>query len=256
MRRRAFLSAGLGLAATAAAPEASGQPDAADFLVGGRLLLRAYQGFVEEHLAGVLSGLRALARTSDARSGDWARIKAPLYEISADSATYATVWRAAADGAYSSLATAGSGGTSLAGEPYFRDLMAGRDIEGDLVVGATAGGRTVVVATPVIAAGKVVAALGASIDPRLLAELVAKATGRPAGLTFYALDAKGRAAIHGDPRLMAAFPSDLAAASLRPALADILARSSGAVTYEFAGTRRTVLFDSSYATGWRFVLAR
>lgn len=253
MRRRTFLSAGLGLAA---APAARARDGPAEFDVAGRLLLRAYQAFVETHLAGVLRSLRALARTSDAQSGQWSRVEPALRELSADSATYATIWYARPDGSYFSLATNGASGLSLADRPYFADLLAGRDVEGSLVVSRSTGHHSVIVATPVLGGAEVVAALGASIDARLLSELVANATDMPADLTFYALDARGQAAIHRDPGLTAVFPSDLGDPSLTVAVAHMLARRRGVVRYDFAGTHRTALFETSEATGWRFVLAR
>lgn len=252
MQRRAFLTAGLSLAAAPAA--AAVRDGGSGFTVGGRQLLLAYQGFVEQHLSGVLRALHALAQTSDAQSGEWARMQAALRVLATESATYATVWLAAPDGAYSSLATAGQTGLSLADRPYFQRLMAGADIEGDLVVSKSTGRYSAIMATPITAGDKIVGAIGASIDAQMLSELVKEATELPADLYFYALDEQGKTAIHRDPKLMAQFPSDFGSPSMRAAVKRMLTKTSGVETYDFAGSHRTALFNWSDATRWRFVL--
>ena len=44
-------------------------------------LLNAYQGIVDEHLQGVLSGLKGLAATQEVASGNWQRMRGPLTEF-------------------------------------------------------------------------------------------------------------------------------------------------------------------------------
>src|SRR4051794_34521486 len=132
MRRRGFLCSGMGLlAASGAAAAAKPSPG---FTVAADALLRAYQALVEEHLSGCLRGLRGLSRTSEAASGDWATIRPAVYQTGADSPTYATIWYAKADGGYFSVSTDSLADISIAGEPYFSELMGGDDVHGEVVV--------------------------------------------------------------------------------------------------------------------------
>lgn len=255
MQRRTFLLSGglVAVAGAAAAGEASG--GANGFAVDGRVALRGYQALVEDHLAGALRAIRALALTGDARSGRWAVIRPALARFGQDLKTAATVWFALPDGSYASTA-ADDAGASLADRDYFPGLMAGRDSVGDLVVSKSTGHRSIIVATPVADQGRIVGAIGVSVRARLVSQMVAERTGLPPDLVFYALDSKGRTAIHLDPARIFQNPAELGDASLRAAAGVILSRPEGAVRYRFEGRERTALFDSSPDTGWRFVLVR
>lgn len=254
MKRRDFLVAGSAIAVVGAyAGPLEAKKDG--FTTDGRVALNAYRGLVEEHLAGVLHALKALAATSDAQSGEWERIKPALTELAEDVSTEAAFWFAKPDGGYH--ATAGDlGEGNLKDRSYFTGLMAGKPVEGSAVISKSTGHRSVIVAAPVKKDGAVVAALGASLRARLISELVGKRTALPDGLVFYALDANGQAVIHKDPDLMFQYPSDIGDASLKAAVAKILSTDEGIVEYTFRGTNRTALFDKSDATGWHFVLAQ
>src|SRR4051812_24100412 len=108
MHRRAFMLLAGSLAAPSYARAAA--PSGAAFQVNGLLLLRAYESFVEEHLSGLLRAMRAIARTSDAQSGEWAKVRAPLFELGEQSPTYATAWFAPKDGSYYTIASDGPSG--------------------------------------------------------------------------------------------------------------------------------------------------
>lgn len=254
MQRRSFLLSGMLLGVTAlAAPEARAQP--AGFHVDGHIALRAYQGLVEEHLAGVLRTLRALAATSDAQAMSWQSIKSALSSLSQDLTTDATVWYALPDGRYSS--TEGDTSTkTLSDRDYFPKLMARLDVVGSLVISKSTGHRSIIVATPVSKEGRVVGAIGVSLQARLISQLVTERTGLPDNLTFYALDSAGQAAIHKDPNKMFQFPSDLGEPSLKSAVTTILSQANGVVQYRFEGNERSAIFNKSDVTGWHFVLVQ
>ncbi|MDO8296241.1 MAG: hypothetical protein Q7T19_07355, partial [Caulobacter sp.] len=209
----------------------------------------------EAHLGGVLSALKGLARTGDARSGRWGRIRPALSILADDIATEAAVWFARPDGRYLTV-DAGLSAETLSDRDYFPGLMAGRVVEGALVVSKSTGHRSIIVASPVTRGGKVVGALGVSVRTRLVGAFVEASLRFPDDLAFYALDATGRTAIHKDPEKMFVFPSDLGAPSLASAVATMLAGDAGSVDYDFEGRHRTALFVRSPDTGWRFVLVR
>lgn len=252
MDRRLFL-ASAGLLSLAGAARA--EPMTETFVVDGHLALNGCRALVEAHLGGVLTALKALARTGDARSGKWARIQPALAELAGDLTTEAAVWFALPDGRYFT-ADAGLSAANLGDRDYFPGLLGGRDVEGALVVSRSTGHRSIIVATPVRRGDKIIGALGVSVRTRRVGEMVAAGLALPEDLVFYALDASGRAAIHKDPDKMFVFPSDLGAPSLASAVATMLGHDAGTVAYDFEGSHRTALYVRSPATGWRFVLVR
>ena len=225
------------------------------FEVDAHTTLDAYQGLVEEHLAGVLRSVRALAVTPEAQTGEWAAVEPALMRLSEDLPTDATVWFALPDGSYTSTAH-GPSTQTLSHRSYFPELLAGEDVEGTLVVSKSTGLRSIIVATPVLKGGDVVAMIGVSVEALLVSEFVTKTANLPDDMTFYALDANGQAAIHRDPKRMFQYPSDLGEPTLRAAVETILSKPRGTVEYEFDGTKRVGVFNKSDATGWHFVLVR
>ena len=254
MQRRTFLLSSALLTVAAATPAKAGAGPG-PFKVDGHIALQAYQALVEDHLTGVLRAIRALAATSDAQTRSWASIRPALDRLSQDLTTDATVWFALPDGSYASTAS-GPSSETLADRDYFRELMAGDDIEGSLVISKSTGHRSVIVATPVVKEGRVIAAIGASMRARLISQMVAERTGLPDNMTFYALDAKGQTVIHKDPEKMFEYPSDLGDATLKSAVTTILSQRQGSVDYNFGGQFRTAIFNKSDVTGWHFVLVQ
>lgn len=254
MQRRTFLLSGM-LLGVAALGTAGARDQPAGFDVDGHIALRAYQGLVEEHLAAVLRTLRALAATSDAQTMKWQLIKTALRTLSQDLTTDATVWYALPDGRYYSTEGDTSAKT-LADRDYFPKLMARSDVVGSLVISKSTGYRSIIVATPVSKEGRVVGAIGVSLQARLISQLVTERTGLPDNLTFYALDARGKAAIHKDPNKMFQFPSDLGEPSLKSAVTTMLSQTTGVVRYRFEGKDRSAIFNKSDVTGWHFVLVQ
>lgn len=217
------------------------------------VVLNAYQALVEQELAGELLGLKVLAATEEARSGRWARIKGPLTAFAEGEPDAAAVVFSRPDGSYFSVEK-GLTGESLRDRDYFRGLMAGHDVEGALVVSKSTGKRSVIVATPIRANGKVIGALGVSTSVEKLAAQVNKQLDLPRDMALYALDAKGRAALHRDAALMFEFPSELGSDTLTEAVHEMLSKPNGVVSYTFRGVRKTVIFQRSQATGWVFAL--
>jgi hypothetical protein len=221
------------------------------FNMDARVGLNAFRGLVEEHLAGVLNGLRALAATQDVMSGDWQRVKGPLGQFSKDAPNDAAMWFARPDGSYFTVA-ADLTSQNLKDREYFPSLMAGKDVNNSLVISKSTGERSVIIATPVIKDEQVVGALGASISVDKLAKLIDDKLLLPKDVIFYALDAHGQAALHREKSLMFQFPSDIGDDSLKAAVRKMLTEPEGVDRYTFKGTQRTVIFEKSPATGWVF----
>jgi hypothetical protein len=225
----------------------------ASFRLDGRLVLNSCQAMVEQHLTGVLNGLKALAATRDAMSGNWDRLKPPMQQFSRSVTTNAAIWFARPDGSYFTVEKDLTS-QNIKDRHYFSDLMQGSDVNGVLVVSRSTGKRSIVVATPIVKAGHVTGVLGASISAKKLAKLVNDEINIPDNVIFYALDANGLTALHKESSLIFQFPSDIGDESLKSAVQKMLSEPEGTVRYTFRGAGRTVAFKKSSITGWVFAL--
>lgn len=221
-----------------------------------QVVLNAYQGLVEEHLAGVLHSVRVIAASGDARSGNWEQVRPMLERLGGDLDTDATVWFAMPDGSYYATEAKGLTGQNLRDRTYFPRLMDGHDIVGDLVVSKSTGHRSVIVATPVKADGKVVAAVGVSIRLRRISAMVERFTGLPANMYFYSLTADALTSTHRRIDRLFMHPTDIGDESIGPGFAASLARERGRLDYVLDGKRIGAIFQKSEALGWHFFIAR
>jgi methyl-accepting chemotaxis protein len=225
------------------------------FVLDARVTLDAYQAAVEGRLEGILGATRVFAATEEARSGDWARMNAPLAVLAAHAREQAAVWYARPDGSYFTVEK-GLTGETLRERAYFPDLLAGRDIIGALVISKSTGKRSLIVASPVLVDGKVTGAIGVSLDAAMLAASVERAIRLPPDVVSYALDAQGRTAVHRAGELIFVFPSDVGSPTLSDAVKTMLSQPEGIVRYVYAGSDRTAVFQRSARTGWVFVLGK
>lgn len=123
---------------------------------------------------------------------------------------------------------------------------------GDLVVSRSANRNTAIVAVPVRSRdGAVVGVLGSSIHLDSLTAIVSKEIGGldPAHI-FFAIGSGGLGALNSDPRLIFTEPMKLGDEGMRRAFSEMLSGSDGTVTYNFRGSRRTVLYRKSTVSGW------
>jgi len=215
--------------------------------------LDGYRAAVEARLEGVRNAARAVAATEEARSGDWARVQAPLAAMASGVGEAAAVWFALPDGRYW---TVGHGlvDSTLKDRAYFPDLQGGREVVGVLVVSKSTGARALIVASPVMVDGKMAGAIGVSIDATKLAAELDAAIRFPADVVFYALDAEGETALHRAGELIFAFPSAQGSPTLSQAVKTMLSTAEGVVTYEYGGSVKTAVYARSPLTRWVFVL--
>lgn len=251
---RAFSSLAYVVVLAAASLAAYAEPQPAPMATDARVTLKAYQGLVEEHLAGILRAEKALAATSDAKSAKWAAIKPALKSLSASLGTDAAVWFALPDGGYYT-ADGNRAEQSLKERDYFPSLLSGRDVLGSLVVSKSTRHRSIIVATPVIDQGKIVGAIGVSVSARRVSQLVDQNTELPDGMYFYALDVNEQLAIHKNPERMFKHPADIDP-KLAPVFAAIQDRDQGTFQYPLEGKLINAVFNKSALTGWRFVLVQ
>lgn len=220
------------------------------------ITLGAYQGMVEEHLAGILHTAHVIASSPEAASGNWTRVRPMLERFGSDLSTDATVWYALADGSYYTTESGTLSGQNLRDRSYFPGLMAGRDVLGELVVSKSTGFRSVVVASPVMSGGKMVAAIGVSVRVDLLSKMVDAALSMPEGVYFYALIPDTRIALHRYADRMFRTVSDVGDERLGSAFREVMNKDHGAFDYTLDGKRVSSIFRRSPILGWYFFIAR
>ena len=237
------------LSLTAMAEEkAAPVPDQASL----RLLLDSFAALGEGHIEHVLSGLKILSVTEEARSGEWEKMRSLMAVFEGLGIKVACVWFARPDGSYYTVEK-GLTGENLRDRSYFPGLMAGNDVTGDLVLSKSTGKRSAIVAVPVKKEGKVIGALGASLDVEKISKMIDEKTGLPASMFFYALTQKGQTSLHRSSALLFAYPSDMGSKSLTKTVTQMLAEPEGVVAYDFYGLR-TVVFKRASFTGWVYAL--
>jgi len=223
--------------------------------VNAQVALNAYQGLIEEHLTGVLRSIKVVAASPEAQSADWARTRPMLDRLDKELETDASVWFAMPDGKYYSTSADGLTEQNLGDRSYFSQLMAGQDVEGDLVVSKSTGHRSVIAATPVMANGKVVAAIGVSLRLRLLSQFVDENTQLPANMYFYSMNSDALISTHRNIDRMFKHPTDIGDESLGPIFTSALAKENGRLDYKLHEKNISAIFQKSKTLGWHFFIA-
>ncbi len=217
-----------------------------------RILLNTFTAYTEEHVEGILRGLKVLSVTAEAKSGDWSAMKGLLGEFAGSGINPAAVWYARTDGRYYTVEK-GLTDQNISDRPYFPRLMAGKVVVGELVISRSTGKRATVIAVPIWKDRKVIGALGVSVSADELSRMLQERTALPEDMVFYALDEKGQCSLHSKSGLLFAFPSDMGSESLKDAVKEMLSKREGMVSYDFRG-RKTVFFKRSKLTGWVFAV--
>lgn len=217
------------------------------------IALNSYMALVEQKIMDTRTELRILAASENAKSGDWNRIKGPLAILAKNTPMSAAVWFAQTDGSYFTVA-GGLTNQNIRSRGYFPALLAGKEVEGALVISKSTGKRSTIVAVPVHADGRVIGALGVSIAMEKIAALVDAKIGFPKQVMFYALDDRGEIALHRESALLFEFARKLGSPSLTNAVDEMLTKPKGIVHYEFQGAKRTAIYKRSEVTGWVFAL--
>jgi hypothetical protein len=219
--------------------------------------LGAFRGIVEEHVTGIRRSLRVIAESPEARAGTWEQCGPLLKRLSEDLTTDATAWFVRPDGTYYATEVGGEADQNLKDRHYFPILMSGKEVFGDLVISKTTGHRSVIVAVPVSANGKVIGAIGVSLRVRLLSQLVDSYMHLPDTTYFYALERDTRIALHRKAERMFQTPTDVGDEALGEQFKQLLKeRSSGNFDYTLHDKKMTSIFELSPTLGWYFFLAK
>lgn len=231
-------------------PQPASANDPSSFTVDGKIALHSLMSISDAHLLKAADGLKILATTDAARSGNWDRIRAP-FSVVAGMNVPAVYWFARPDGSYWTLSQ-GRINAKLADREYFPRLLAGKTVIGQLVVSRSTNRNTAIVAVPVYGQNKsIIGALGCSIHLDSLSALVRNEMGIiEQGLFFYSFDQKPLVALHADQTIIFIEPMKLEDQGLKQAFTEMLSGKEGVVKYTFRGVQRTVLYSRSSVTGW------
>ncbi|MEI7707277.1 MAG: cache domain-containing protein [Chlorobium sp.] len=221
-----------------------------------QVALGAYKGLVEDHLAGVLRTTTMIALTSEAKSAKWERIKPLLDRFSKDLPTGPSVWFALPDGTYYSVESGGLTEQNLTSRPYFTRLLEGQDILGDLVISRSTGQRFVVVGSPVIENGKVVAVIGVSVKVHLLSALIESKMKLPEKSYFYALDSDTKIILHRYIERVFKMVENVGDEKLAEGFKASMKQDEGIFNYSLHGKKMSSVFQKSKTLGWYFFIAQ
>ncbi len=229
---------------------------AASVKLAPEVALGAYMGLAEDHLEGILRTEKAIAVSKEAMSAKWDEVKPLLDRFSHDLPTEATVWFMMPDGSYYATAKGGLADQNLKDRIYFPKLIAGKDVLGELVISKSTGQRSIVVAAPVVADGKVVAAVGVSVDAVKLAEVVESRMTLPENAYFYALDANTKVTLHRYQARMFKTVSEISNESLGDTFKKVMHKEQGVFNYSLEGKKMSSIFRKSPVLGWYFFIAQ
>lgn len=251
--RRRLLSGAIGVVIVFCAGGARAQPRPTTPLrIDAQVALHSLVSLTDGHLRDVANVLTMLAATEEARSGSWERIRTPLASAARMNVAGAH-WFAKPDGSYWTVEL-GRATTSLADRPYFARVLKGDPVIGDLVASKSTRRNSAIVAVPVRGRdGAVVGVLGSSVYLDSLSLQLRREMGVDDDrLLFFAIDSRGLGAVHSHPDMIFTEPLKLGDEGMRRAFEQILATSEGVVTYTFRDAPRTVVYQKSPLTGWRY----
>jgi methyl-accepting chemotaxis protein len=223
--------------------------------MGPQSVLRGYTAFVEEHVRGVRRDLRVLADLKELQGAKVADFSAVLNRLAQEVPTAATVWFVYPDGTYYSSAQLDVVDENLRDRGYFKALLSGKEVYGELVISKSTGHRSIVIAVPVTREGKVVGGVGVSLRVRLLSELVERSLRLPENWYFYALDPNTKIVLHRRAERMFRTPAEVGDEALGEQFRGILGRERGDFNYTLQGESISSIFDYSSELNWYFFLA-
>lgn len=225
----------------------SGQP----LMVDGTVALASLVTIGDGHLLKIADELKLLSTRKEVIAGDWAKIK-PLLSKLPTGNVQALTWFSDPSGAYRTVEH-DRVTMDLRSRPYFQHLLQGRTVIGELVISKSTGRNVAVVAVPVFNQKRVVGALGCSVYLDDLSKRIKEEMALPPNMIFYSFDATPLFAIDWDQAYILKQPKELGG-EIERVLREMLKKDEGAMSYNFRGKTRNVLFKKSPITKWWYVV--
>ncbi|MCQ8894203.1 MAG: transporter substrate-binding domain-containing protein [Methanolinea sp.] len=218
---------------------------------GGKIpatsLLSALSSLLGTRMHGISAALESLALTSDLRSGDWERVRPILVRLESGHPE-ARFWYARPDGSYYTTVD-NLTSTNIRDRPYFPTVLAGKTSIGTVVLSKTTGKYTAIIAVPVMSGGNVTQVLGASVYCDSLEKALVSSLPLPDGYSFFVLDSEGNTVLDSLPDRTFSLAGD------RAAIAALMARDEGEISYRFEGSPYRAAFTTDGVTGWKVAVA-
>ncbi len=215
-------------------------------------LLSAFVSYTDLRMSSVQQSVEILASTTEAKSGNWKKMK-PLLRGYEKSDGGLAVWFVRPDGRYYTV-DRGLMDVKLSERAYFPGLMSGEEVMGALVVSNSTGKRSAVIAVPVKKDGKVIGAIGVSLFLEKLADQVDSALALRSDVAFFALAPDGLTTLHKVTKREFLDPRDLGSETLKKAANEMLSNSAGETSYEFDNATKTAIYRTSPLTQWKFAI--
>jgi len=179
----------------------------------------------DSHIKDSLTMLEVLAATEEVQSGEWEKML-PVLTKADEVMVPGPTWFGLPDGSYSVVGT-GKTDKNIADRAYFSVVMSGKNTYSELVVSRSTGEKALVVAVPVIRAGKVIGILGSSVFLEDLSDMLSKEVKLADNMVFYAVTAENQVALHSEKEM-------ILGEKLEPL------KNSASVTAPFTGWRITL----------------
>lgn len=217
---------------------------------GPEAVVNAAAHYVDEIFAQTLTALQVVADTPEARARDWEGVRGYLVRIEAR--LPGAYFLLEPDGGYYTLAD-GRTTHNLSDRPYFAPLFGGTPVRAFPLLSRSTGRKAAVLAIPVVAEGRVVAAVGAAVFLDELRARLNRELALPASYTWFVLDAQGNTLLDRDGEFILMNALQQGSPSMKEAVARALLQQHGSIRYTLDGTREAVFRKLPTLEAWMFL---
>lgn len=197
--------------------------------------LNAASHYLDAVFMNTLASLELIASTPEAKIGDWKGIKQYLKKL--EVGMPGVYFYVLPDGNYYSVALDYTN-LNLSDRGYFKSLFAGKRVMGFPIFSRSSGKKSALMAVPVVADGKVIAAFGASVFLDDLHRKLNREFSLPQEYTWFVLNSEGKTMLHSDNDFIFLNALTQGSKSLRVAISQSLKNESGTLQYEMESARR------------------
>ncbi len=199
-----------------------------------------------------LENLQTVAKSAEAKSGNWPEIKpllAELYEKLPGVYFYVLP-----NGNYYSIALDYTN-LNLSDRGYFKPLFSGNYIKGFPIYSRSSGKKSVVLAAPVIVDKKVRGGMGASIFLEDLHSRLNKDFTIPDSYTWFVVDSEGTTLLDKEADYIFMNALTQGSESLSQAIKTVVKNNNGSITYELGRLQRKASYQKLPTLDWWMIMA-
>jgi hypothetical protein len=190
--------------------------------------------YIDTVFMNTLASLELIASTPEAKNGDWKEIKRYLKQLKA--VTPGVYFYVLPDGNYYSVALDYTN-LNLSNRGYFKSLFAGNPVMGFPIYSRSSEKKSALMAAPIVAEGKVIGALGASVFLDELHDKLNREFALPQEYTWFVLNSEGMMMLDNDSDFIFMNALKQGSESLHDAVSEALKNKIGPVQYELDSPR-------------------